>query len=95
MRMGECIGCQDFPCQGVEHGAYVVPDIEVNPDLISIKNLLLGTACLSWRQPKVARKAGCGARAALDISEQACYNGPGARLKVPALLPTTTWQAAL
>jgi len=26
-----------------------------------IKNLLLGTACLSWRPPKVARKAGCGA----------------------------------
>lgn len=36
MRVSECIGCQEFPCVGVRHECYVVPDIDVQPEDISI-----------------------------------------------------------
>ena len=36
MRIGECIGCKDFPCEGVNHEQYVVPDIEIDPSKVSI-----------------------------------------------------------
>ncbi len=36
MRVQECIGCSAFPCLDVNHDAYVVPDIEINPDQVSL-----------------------------------------------------------
>ena len=36
MRVSECVGCKDFPCVGVNHACYSVPDIDVEPDAISI-----------------------------------------------------------
>lgn len=36
MRVDQCIGCQQFPCIDVVHDAYVVPDIEVQPEHIRV-----------------------------------------------------------
>lgn len=36
MKVGECIGCKDFPCVGVRHEGYIVPSIEVNPEKVSL-----------------------------------------------------------
>lgn len=36
MRVSECVGCKDFPCVGVDHGCYIVPDIDAEPDSVSI-----------------------------------------------------------
>ena len=36
MRVSKCVGCRNFPCTDVKHECYVVPNIEVNPDGISI-----------------------------------------------------------
>ena len=36
MHIDECVGCEAFPCADVEHGGYVVPDIDVEPDHVSI-----------------------------------------------------------
>lgn len=36
MRVGETIGCSTFPCLDVEHGAYSVPDVDVDPDAIRV-----------------------------------------------------------
>ncbi len=36
MRVSQCVGCQDFPCADVKHECYIVPEIEVKPDDISI-----------------------------------------------------------
>ena len=36
MRIDTCIGCKEFPCQGVNHKAYILPSVDVDPDQISI-----------------------------------------------------------
>jgi len=36
MRIDTCIGCEGFPCQGVNHEAYVIPTVDVDPAQISI-----------------------------------------------------------
>jgi uracil-DNA glycosylase len=36
MRTSECVGCTQFPCTDVKHECYVVPDVEVNPEDVSI-----------------------------------------------------------
>ena len=36
MRTNETIRCEDFPCAGVNHKAYVVPDVELDPAQVSI-----------------------------------------------------------
>ena len=36
MRVSEFVQCKEFPCTDVRHECYVVPDIEVNPNAISI-----------------------------------------------------------
>jgi hypothetical protein len=36
MRVSECVGCQSFPCGDVRHDCYVVPDVEVAPEDISV-----------------------------------------------------------
>lgn len=36
MNVSKCVGCEKFPCAGVRHECYVIPDIEVNPDDISV-----------------------------------------------------------
>lgn len=36
MQVNSYIGCQEFPCDDVKHDCYVLPNIEVNPDAISI-----------------------------------------------------------
>jgi len=36
MRIREYIGCTQFPCTGVNHTAYIIPDIELDPSRISI-----------------------------------------------------------
>jgi uracil-DNA glycosylase len=36
MRVSQCVGCEGFPCGDVNHECYVVPDVEVKPDDISI-----------------------------------------------------------
>jgi len=34
--VSDCVECRNFPCTDVKHECYVVPNIEVNPDGISI-----------------------------------------------------------
>ena len=36
MRVSKCVGCEEFPCADVKHECYIVPDIDVKPDGISI-----------------------------------------------------------
>jgi uracil-DNA glycosylase len=36
VRVSEFVQCKEFPCTDVRHECYVVPDIEVNPNAISI-----------------------------------------------------------
>lgn len=36
MRASELVGCEGFPCDDVRHECYIIPDIEVKPDDISI-----------------------------------------------------------
>lgn len=36
MRVNQLIGCKDFPCGDVRHECYVVPDVEVDPQKVSI-----------------------------------------------------------
>lgn len=36
MRINECIQCSAFPCVDVDHNAYIVPDIEINPEDVSL-----------------------------------------------------------
>ncbi len=36
MRTNQCIGCKAFPCTDVRHEGYVVPDIDLDPERISI-----------------------------------------------------------
>lgn len=36
MRIHECIGCESFPCLDVRHDCYVVPDVDVDPEAISV-----------------------------------------------------------
>jgi hypothetical protein len=36
MRVSKWVGCQEFPCVDVDHSCYVVPDVDVEPDRISI-----------------------------------------------------------
>jgi len=36
MRVNEWIGCKTFPCTDVKHASYLIPDVEVDPERISI-----------------------------------------------------------
>lgn len=36
MRVSECVGCESFPCTGVRHDSYIVPEIDVRPEDISV-----------------------------------------------------------
>lgn len=36
MRVAEHVGCEAFPCADASHGSYVIPDVDVKPDDISI-----------------------------------------------------------
>jgi len=36
MRVSECVSCQAFPCSDVKHESYIVPNIDVKPDAVSI-----------------------------------------------------------
>ncbi len=36
MRTNECVACTRFPCTDVKHEAYIVPDIDIKPDDVSI-----------------------------------------------------------
>ena len=36
MRVSECVKCKEFPCADVRHECYVIPDIAVKPDDVSI-----------------------------------------------------------
>ena len=36
MQVSKLISCQEFPCADVKHECYIIPDIEVKPDNISI-----------------------------------------------------------
>jgi uracil-DNA glycosylase len=36
MQASKCVGCKAFPCTDVDKRAYVIPEIEVKPDRISI-----------------------------------------------------------
>jgi hypothetical protein len=36
MRVNECIACSAFPCEDVNHDSYIVPEIDINPDLVSL-----------------------------------------------------------
>ena len=36
MRVGEQFGCTTFPCTDVQHSAYVVPDVDLEPRKVSI-----------------------------------------------------------
>ena len=36
MRISECIGCRDFPCVDVRHESYLLPDLEIDPETVSI-----------------------------------------------------------
>jgi uracil-DNA glycosylase len=36
MRVSECVGCKALSCPDVRHECYIVPDIDVNPEEVSI-----------------------------------------------------------
>jgi len=36
MRVSEFVGCEEFPCADVKHECYIIPDLDVKPDAISI-----------------------------------------------------------
>lgn len=36
VRVSECVGCAAFPCQDVNHKAFVIPEIAIRPEDISI-----------------------------------------------------------
>ena len=36
MKINHHVGCKEFPCADVKHECYIVPDVDVNPDKISI-----------------------------------------------------------
>lgn len=36
MQVHQCVECQGFPCSDVKHECYLVPDVEVNPETISM-----------------------------------------------------------
>jgi uracil-DNA glycosylase len=36
MRVSDCVGCADFPCAGVNHDCYIVPDVEIDPYGVSM-----------------------------------------------------------
>jgi len=36
VQVSQCVGCKEFPCGDVNPGCYVVPDVDVEPDKISI-----------------------------------------------------------
>jgi len=36
MRTNAMIACQDFPCQDVEHGAFLVPGVDVDPEQVKM-----------------------------------------------------------
>ncbi|GMQ78844.1 MAG: uracil-DNA glycosylase family protein [Anaerolineae bacterium] len=36
MRISQCIGCADLPCQDVKQSCYVVPDIDIDPKNVTI-----------------------------------------------------------
>ena len=36
MRVNECIKCEEFPCADVRHNCYIIPDVDVKPDNISM-----------------------------------------------------------
>jgi uracil-DNA glycosylase len=36
MRVSKCVGCEEFPCADARHECYVVPDVDVQPDAVSI-----------------------------------------------------------
>lgn len=36
MRVSDCIGCTNFPCDDVRHDCYQVPAVEVNPDQVTL-----------------------------------------------------------
>jgi uracil-DNA glycosylase len=36
MRVSKCVGCTAFPCRDVQHKCYLIPDIDVKPEKISV-----------------------------------------------------------
>ena len=36
MRVSQCVRCEGFPCADVRHECYVVPDVDLKPDAISV-----------------------------------------------------------
>ena len=36
MNVSQCVGCSEFPCADVRHECYVVPDIDLQPDAVSL-----------------------------------------------------------
>jgi uracil-DNA glycosylase len=36
MRVSKCVGCEEFPCADARHECYVVLDVDVQPDAVSI-----------------------------------------------------------
>ena len=36
MQVSKYLGCEQFPCDDVRHECFIIPDIEVNPDKVSI-----------------------------------------------------------
>jgi len=36
MRVSECVRCAEFPCADVKHEGYIIPDIEVQPEAVSL-----------------------------------------------------------
>lgn len=36
MRVSDCVGCADFPCEDVRHSSYLIPGVEIDPQAVSI-----------------------------------------------------------
>jgi uracil-DNA glycosylase len=36
MRVSECVKCEEFPCADVRHNCYIIPDVDVKADSISM-----------------------------------------------------------
>ena len=36
MQVSRCVGCEEFPCTDVRHECYLIPDVDVDPEGVSI-----------------------------------------------------------
>ena len=72
MRPCDCVRCERFPCVDVNHNRYVIPDVDVNPDAISI--ILISEAA----PPELKDYYYAGSDALFEQTTRLAFNDAGA-----------------